>query len=336
MYRPNPKTMAKSGGLAALALPLTMAAAFADVTVRYATIQTPQFELSVEVEGVFDRIEEETEGRVKFQPLYGSESGFNAKQYISSLEFGLLDAALIPTSSSALEYPWLSLYGLPFFAEDGQDRAEMVKVTEPILEEFSADHNIIPLAYPLRSDPYLVIYSKKDVPSLADFKGMLIRVFDPSTNKIVSELGGVPTSLQKSEVYMGLQRGTIDGAITGVTDAEGMKFDEVVDYAFQLDVNMLPHILGFSQSVWDKIDEPDQEVIREAFADWEADYLDRTLNPEGGYEPYAYFESHGIEVILPNDAIKEVFAKIRNEAIEDYVAQGELSERAYEEVKKAH
>jgi len=81
MYRTNLKSMAKAGGLAALALPLTMAVGVADVTVRYATIQTPQFELSVEVEAVFDRIEEETEGRVTFQPLYGSESGFNAKQY---------------------------------------------------------------------------------------------------------------------------------------------------------------------------------------------------------------------------------------------------------------
>lgn len=301
-----------------------------DVTVRFTTIQSPTYELSQELEQTFAEIEERTDGRVSFQPHYGSESGFQAKQYISALEYGMFDAALIPISTASLEFPWLGLYSLPFFAKDGADRRTMIEATQPILEEFSAEHNIVPMAYPLRADEWLVIYSKRDVSTLEDFSGMLIRTFDPSTQAIVTALGATPTALQKSELYMGLQRGTIDGAITGITDAEGMKFDEVVDNVFQLDVNLLPHILGFSQSVWDKIDAPDQETIREVFAAWDKAYADATLHSDGSDDAYGYARANGMKVILPDDKSAEVFAGIREKAIEAYAAQDDRSKAAYE------
>lgn len=322
----------------ALALLASLAASPAlaeDVTVRFTTIQSPTYELSQELEQTFAEIEDRTEGRVSFQPHYGSESGFQAKQYISALEYGMFDAALIPISTASLEFPWLGLYSLPFFARDGQDRRTMIEATQPILEEFSAEHNIVPVAFPLRADKWLVIYSNRDVSSLEDFSGMLIRTYDPSTQAIVTALGATPTALQKSELYMGLQRGTIDGAITGITDAEGAKFDEVVDNVFQLDVNLLPHILGFSQAIWDKIDASDQDTIREVFAEWDEAYAAATLNSDGDNDPYAYARAQGMTVILPDAATEEVFNGIRDQAVEAYIAQGERAKTAYEAASEA-
>lgn len=317
------------------ALATTNAAFAGNVTVRFTTIQSPTFALSEELEKNFAEIEERTEGRVTFQPHYGSESGFQAKQYVSALEYGMFDAALIPVSTAALDYPWLGIYSLPFFAQDGTDRRTMIEATRPILEDFSAEHNMVPVAYPLRDDAWLVIYSKRNIATLSDFSGMLIRTYDPSTQAIVTALGATPTALQKSEIYMGLQRGTIDGAITGITDAESMRFDEVVANVYQLDVNLLPHILAFSQTIWDDIDTSDQDVIREVFATWDAAYTDMLLGSDSTARSYEYIRSHGMNVIEPDEDAKDVFAGIRDDAIAKYVAQDERSKAAYDAVSAA-
>jgi len=306
-----------------------------DVVVRFATLQSPQHELSVEMNKAFERIKQETEGRVSFQVFYGNGSGFAAKQYVSALEFGMLDGGLIATSASALEYPWLGVYGIPFLAPDIHARQPMLEATRPMLEEFSRDHKIVPLAYPLHLDKWLVIYSNKDIQSLADFKGMLIRTYDPNTNAIVTAVGAVPASIQKSEIYMALQRRTIDGAITGITAAKEMKLDEVIGNVVQLDVMFLPHILGLNQKVWDEIDAKDQEIVRKVFAAWEQDFSKLGTDPALSGDPYAYAAGHGMKVIVPGDDIQQVFQKIHEQAVAEFVAKDKKAAKAYEAIKAA-
>lgn len=306
-----------------------------DVTVRFATLQSPRHELSVEMQKAFDRIAEETDGRVEFQVHYGSESGFSAKQYVSALEQGMFDGALIATSASALEYPWLGVYGLPFLAPDEAARQDMLAATEPMLETFSKEHRIVPLAYPLHPDRWLVIYSSRDIETVEDFEGMLIRTYDPNTNTIAASLGAVPTSLQKSEIYMGLQRGTVDGAITGITAAEEMKFDEVVEHIFQLDVMFLPHILGLSEKVWAQLGSEDQETVRRVFDEWEEDFVAKHADSGRAEDPYAYAKSKGMNIIVPEESIEAVFEEIHKNAVDEFIAKDEASAKAYEAIIEA-
>ena len=319
-------------GALAIASSISGFANAADVTLRFATIQSPRHELSLRLQDAFERIEKETDGRVEFEVHYGSESGFQAKQYVSALEYGMLDSALIPTSASALEYPWLGVYGLPFLSPDADAREPMLAATKPMLEEFSGEHHIVPLAYPLHPDKWLVIYLKNGVKSVDDFSGKLVRTYDPNTNAIVTALGAVPTSLQKSEIYMGLQRGTIDGAITGITALKEMKFNEVVDNVYQLDLMFLPHILGVSEQAWQRLDAKDQEIVRAVFAEWDKAYMADLSNPDASGDPYAYANEHGVKIIVPDEAAKQVFSKIHEDAVAEFVAQDDMSKKAYDAI----
>ena len=300
-----------------------------NVTIRFATLQSPRHILSLELEKAFKEVAEKTDGRVRFQVHYGTESGFDSKQYVSALQYGMLDGALIPTSGTSLEYPWLGAYGLPFVAPSDETRSAMFAATVPMLQEFAAEHAFVPLAYPLHPDRWLVIYTDFKVETVADFAGRLIRTYDPNTNAIVSALGAVPTSLPKSEIYMALQRGTVDGAITGITALEEMKLNEVVDNVYQLDLMFLPHILGVSNKVWERIDPADQEITRTVFAKWDENYRAWLADPERSGDPYEYAKASGTNVILPDETAKAVFAKIHDDAVRAFTTGDEKSRKIF-------
>lgn len=105
------------------------------------------------------------------------------------------------------------------------------------------------------------LISTKPVKSLADMKGMKIRVAGP-TALLLKSVGVATTFLPFEEVYMGMATGTIDGAIMGpLFTYKNMKMQEVAkyysDFAFMLPVvNVM-----VNQKAFDKLPPDLQEIV---------------------------------------------------------------------------
>lgn len=61
----------------------------------------------------------------------------------------------------------------------------------------------------------------------SDFEGMKIRVYSEGTAQLVQALGAAPVKLPFADVYTALQRGTVEGAITGFQGVASQKMYEV-------------------------------------------------------------------------------------------------------------
>ncbi|MDY6879695.1 MAG: TRAP transporter substrate-binding protein [Desulfatiglans sp.] len=72
---------------------------------------------------------------------------------------------------------------------------------------------------------------KRPVKKLGDMKGMKIRIPTKMIAAEVKAMGGVPVVLSSADVYMALQRGTIDGATSGLTSMYSRKWYEVTPFA---------------------------------------------------------------------------------------------------------
>jgi C4-dicarboxylate-binding protein DctP len=99
---------------------------------------------------------------------------------------------------------------------------------EKLLAEKGHCKHIAPILYAVRAGYILT----KPVKKLGDMKGMKIRI---STKAIAAEtmaLGGVPTVMSSADVYMALQRGTIQGAHSGLGSFYARKWYEVAKYVF--------------------------------------------------------------------------------------------------------
>ena len=75
-----------------------------------------------------------------------------------------------------------------------------------------------------------VIVTNEKVLTPADIAGKKIRVYSEGTAALAQALGAAPVKLPFADVYTALQRGTIDGAITGFQGVQSQKMYEVADF----------------------------------------------------------------------------------------------------------
>ena len=109
------------------------------------------------------------------------------------------------------------------------------------------------------------IYAKKPVKTVADAKGLKLRVQQSDLwVALVNAMGANATPLPIAEVYTGLKTGLIDAAENNMPSYEGFKHYEAVKFYSRTEHSMAPEMLVMSKAVYDKLSKEDQAMVRQA------------------------------------------------------------------------
>jgi TRAP-type C4-dicarboxylate transport system substrate-binding protein len=109
------------------------------------------------------------------------------------------------------------------------------------------------------------IYGKKAVKSIADTKGMKIRVQQSDLwVALLNAMGANATPMPIAEVYTALKTGLIDAAENNIPSYDGFKHFEAVKFYSRTEHSMAPEMLLMSKAVYDKLPKADQDMIRAA------------------------------------------------------------------------
>ncbi|MFI5445316.1 TRAP transporter substrate-binding protein [Polaromonas sp. UC242_47] len=112
------------------------------------------------------------------------------------------------------------------------------------------------------------IYAKKPIKTVADVKGMKIRVQQSDLwVALIAAMGGNATPMPYGEVYTGLKTGLIDAAENNIPSFDTSKHYEAVKFYSKTEHSMAPEMLLMSKVVWDKLPKADQDMIRSAAKD---------------------------------------------------------------------
>jgi tripartite ATP-independent transporter DctP family solute receptor len=107
------------------------------------------------------------------------------------------------------------------------------------------------------------IYGRKAVKSVADAKGMKIRVQQSDLwVSLISAMGANATPMPIGEVYTGLKTGLLDAAENNIPSYDGFKHFEAVKYYSRTEHSMAPEMLLMSKMVFDKLPKADQDLFR--------------------------------------------------------------------------
>lgn len=111
-------------------------------------------------------------------------------------------------------------------------------------------------------------YSSKPINSVADLKGLKIRVQQNKINmELMEALGANATPMPYGEVYSSLQTGVIDAAENNYPSYYSAKHFEVAPYLIEDGHQRVPEVLLISKTTWDGLSAGDQEIIRQAAID---------------------------------------------------------------------
>lgn len=114
---------------------------------------------------------------------------------------------------------------------------------------------------------FRVMTTNKRVQTLDDFKGQKIRTMEnPYHLQFWKQLGTNPTPMTFSEVYIGLQQGTIDAQENPYEVVVSNKLYEQQDYV--VETNHLPHLITLivSEKFMSRLSDSQKQIIREAAA----------------------------------------------------------------------
>jgi TRAP-type C4-dicarboxylate transport system substrate-binding protein len=139
------------------------------------------------------------------------------------------------------------------------------------------------------------------VTSLADLKGKRVRIVSYEAEEVLKAYGVAGARIPSSELYLAVQRGTVEATVANISTIVGRKLYEQVKNCYQLPVTAFAIAVFFMKDRWDKL--PDK--IKGAF--WDAGqwfdknyamYLNKKFYPE---KYWPRLEKAGMKIFKPTE-----------------------------------
>ncbi len=189
------------------------------------------------------------------------------KETIDQVKIGALDMARVNVAPMNGVCPMTMVPTMPFLFRSVEHMRKSLDgpVGEEILKSCESA-GFVGLAF--YDSGARSIYAKKPIKTVADAKGLKIRVQQSDLwVSLVSAMGANATPMPYGEVYTGLKTGLIDAAENNIPSFDTAKHVEAVKVYSKTEHSMAPEVLVMSKVVWDKLPKAEQDMVRKAAKD---------------------------------------------------------------------
>jgi TRAP-type transport system periplasmic protein len=222
-----------------------------------------------------DEVEKKSNGRVKFE-FHWAEALCKAKDAPDAVRTGIADASQITTVYYPPKFPSFSVV-------DVAGVFDPYAVTMAVWELYDTDPAFqkdldllnarLILAPPLGET---ILAFRKPVTNLKEAKGMLIRAVGSEAD-FVTGIGGVPVPLPHPEVFLAIQRGTIDGVVSFPASAMAYGYYELTTHWLKGIPGNFCQLSIINKGTWDKISKDDQKMMIDLSRSYARRHADNTI-----------------------------------------------------------
>jgi len=200
--------------------------------------------------------------QVNYKPL--DTTGIQDVEELRVLKSGLFDLASLRLSQVSRDEPTLlglDLVGLSPNYKQGREVID--SFTEVVDQRLQKRFNTKLLGvWPFGPQ---VLFCNDPIESLADVKGLKVRVYDQNLAKFVESIGGVPVPMSFGEVHQSLALGVVECAITGASSANSAGWPEVTTHVLPIGFQMALNGYGINLRTWNKMTPEQQQKLQTAF-----------------------------------------------------------------------
>jgi TRAP-type C4-dicarboxylate transport system substrate-binding protein len=163
--------------------------------------------------------------------------------------------------------------------------------------------------------PSYVLFCREPVRNLEELRGKRIRTAGSTVSAWVEQAGGTPVNVPSSEMYSGLDRGSLDCASNAANDLIDRSLWEVAEHTTLLPTGMYwsgPQ-WGFNSGFWASLSDEERDVFKEATAKSMTRMIVQYLGAsEAALEEAA---SHGNNIYEPEEDLMASVEAFRDEAL---------------------
>lgn len=270
-------------------------------------------------------IEECSDGRMRMEFYPSSQLGDKTATF-EGLGNGTIEMTeCAATDLSAFNDMW-SVFSLPYLWESGQQACATVMdpAVREMLEADAEANGFVIIAW-TDIGSRSMLNQKKTVNTPADLSGLKIRCMqDPILADSTNAMGAIATPLGSSEIYTGLQQGTIDGLdhTPSVIVANG--WQELAKYFSLTEHFTIPDPVFVSKVWFDSLSSENQEAILEAGEKF-SDAWNNEIWPDATEAGMETLKEQGVEII---EVDKEPFKEAVQPVVDEFLAGASDGQKA--------
>jgi len=210
-------------------------------------------------------------------------------------------------SALGKEDPLLEIDSQPFLATNYGAAMRLYKASKPkIVKSLDSKGLIFLYAVPW---PAQGLYSKKEINSVADLKGLKFRAYNSATIRIAELTGMAPTKIEAAEISQAFSTGAVESMITSPTTGKNKKiWENGVGYFYDIAAWFPKNMVIVNKDAWNELDEATQKLVMSEAA--KAEKKGWNLSKRGNRDDKQALADADMKVAKVNPELKKHFEEV--------------------------
>jgi len=210
------------------------------------------------------KVKERTDGRVEIE-VFHSKQLFGGKEEFGALERGDIDMSAPMDTYNTGSIPELGIASMPFLWPNPR---AMQKSLDAGLWDLGVNQAMeargVKVLNVAAGGPYQLYGKGFEIRKPSDLEGKKIAVSGSAASRAMELVGASPTAMSSGDLYVALQRGTIDATSRPLITGIGRKLYEVLDNVTVVNMSYFSTALAINLNTWNKLPADIQKIMQEA------------------------------------------------------------------------
>lgn len=235
---------------------------------RLSNQMPPSHHMSKAILVFADKVKEYSKGAVEVK-VFDSAQLYKDTEIVDALQDGLVEAGLVPVNKWSGMIPAADVFEMPFIYKDLSSIKKFIEAGAGDLLEKEFEKKTVKTLFWVDYGYIQFFNNKRVLTKPDDFKGLKMRSFSKGDADTLRALGAAPTVMSSSEMYMALQRGTVDGATTGMPAAVSRKVQEVSKFMTEANYTTAQFVVQANLKWFEKLSADQKGALLKAGKDAE-------------------------------------------------------------------
>ncbi len=263
-----------------------------------------------------DKVKEYSGGALTAQ-IFDSGSLYRDAEIVKAIRNGGTEVGLVPINKWSGMIPAVDIFEVPFTFRHLSSLPEFLEAGAADLFDEAFSRYGVKMLFWVDYGYVQFFNNKYPLKTPADFRGLTMRAFSAADQETLKALGAAPTIISSSELYLALQRGTIDGTTTGIPAAVARKVIEVQKHMTLANYSTAEFVVQANLDWWNKLDDAQKDVVMRASVDAETYIRNKVAEAEAA--ALEKVKKAGLNVYVPTDEDRAAFIQATKGLREAYL-----------------
>ncbi len=239
-------------------------------------------------------VDKATGGKLKIT-VHANASLFKANEIKRAVQGGQAQIGEVLLVNFENENPLYGLDGIPFLATSYAESKQLYAAQKPALEKLLSAQGmkvLYAVAWPPQG-----IFTKKELSSVADLRGIKWRAYSPATAKIAELIGAQPVTIQAAELSQALATGVVESYMSSASTGYDSKTYESLKSFYDTQAWLPKNAIIVNKKAFDALDPATQAALSKAAAD--AEVRGWKLSEEKNDWYKKGLTSKGMKIVVP-------------------------------------